>query len=375
MAQEDLVRDLEIEWSETDSDDTGYTRAVVSSDDPRPLVRIQVIMPRTNVRDNHAVRTECIAVALLIKEVFREVRAARVLLQDPTDFAPQAQELSNHHVWLRDQRHIIEADLVVVVANAGSCGVGIETQLSASGTILRLLIHHADAEVSQVLLSRLSPTFEPIRYRSLEELRLQLRDRSSSIVEQVLASKIQRRKVLEQIRRGQIGRSVFAQRLRQHISFAELSERTDIPVFELEYLERDDRYVALMSLIQIQRLARALGLDFFVGNDGTPSLSHQDDHVDGREQCAAIRESIDNYYDALRDDRVWLSDEIVFDCWKGYAVELESIEKRGPKSPSGSRAADVRWPVFSKARWTQILLECRRKSDDSGPGLFPPTNA
>lgn len=308
--------------------------------------RIQVVMPRSGV--SLGVRDECVAVANIIKLVAAESPELNVRVDDPTDFDPPASELPRDRVLIRDQRQMRDASLIVIVANGPSSGMGIEIGSAVRGTIPRMLIARRGLVASPVLLARIEPTVATIDYESLEDLKPQLAKLFPNVVQKVMDSQQRRREILESISSAKLPQELFRIRVRRHRTLASIAKETGIPESELRELERDPKAWSDSSFIQMHQLARALHWTYAVSGDGVPTMI--DDELGVPD---TVTRSLDNLYEVLRDDGVWLPCEQVLRCWNGYQQENNYL----PEEAITVAMRDEEYPVWDKATWIDRLRE------------------
>ena len=153
-----------------------------------------------------------------------------------------------------------------------------------------------------------------ISYRDVRDFEQQLSQLLPSIRERVQAHAEARRPFVAEIESGQIGRQIFKLRILQRMPLDDLARETNIRSFMLRRLERHDEAACLLTLIQIKRIAKVLGVYLLT----EPLTLHGPAEFDDP--------SLDNLVSFVWSRKEWLEDELIFRMWGYYAPAAENSD-------------------------------------------------
>lgn len=343
---------IDVDCGETDFVDGAYERVIPTPDTAvkRPsCCRVQLLMPRTNASPE--LQDECFALATIFRAVAAEFSHLNIRVHDPTDFDPPSNDLPRHRVLIRDQRHIRDASVVVVIANGPSSGMGTECERAARGTVPRMLVVRKGTRISRVLEARIAPTVASITYTSLHDFRSQLREVLPEIAEKVLA--YQSRREDAEFVSTRLHRDFFKCRVHQGRTLSSISEATNIPEDDLRELECDPKPWSDVPPIQLQLLGGELHMVFCCTGNGPPALTADINTIPDR-----IDTSLENLYDALKNDGIWIPCEEVLQAWNAYRDEADYVV--------GATLAEARedtLPIWDVDTWLDRLRAIRDMRD------------
>lgn len=314
---------------------------------PKSLrLRVYLAGPMTN--NDQEADAICAAVRRSAKQIYSEQDSPGFEVYDPSEITPVDSHYSAEIVTLKNRTSIISSDLVFINASPQSHGVGMEAQLAAGATVPTILAYPNDIRVSKMLQGNSAPCLGTIEYSSLRDFESQLRDLVPSIVSRLCTSKPVRDKHMARIASMKIGRSIFKERIVKRIALSDLSQKADIEEHLLKHLERDDRAVVLLTLMEQIRIGDVLGCEWKTGKD-------IELRTDWASRPGHIQTSLDNLAEYVVDFNRWVPDQKLFEVWSDYEERVTSMAKaRG--------GAEL---VYSTKDWSQIL-----SSRNNPPTLF-----
>jgi hypothetical protein len=272
-------------------------------------MRVYLAGPLTN--NDLETNRICESIRLAAREILREYFE----VYDPAEVTPPGSSHSSEEVYLTDHTSTRLADLVLFHVNSPSLGVGIESQIAAEATIPRVIAYHKGAAVSRMFQGVFSPTIGEICYLDVDDFVNQLRALMPKIIERVQESSRRRSPVVDCVKQGRLGREIFKLRIVKNMPIAKLAELTDTREYLLRKLERNDDLAGCLSLIQLIRIAEAIGGTFAMGSGGgSPSFyAPEIEQMDDLEKDSLGK--LESYVTARKD---WVDDDRVFEMWSEY---------------------------------------------------------
>jgi len=159
-------------------------------------------------------------------------------------------------VYRLDRERVLRADVLVLVANTTSFGVGQELEIATAASIPVLLVARVGAQVSRMVTGCPANCLEEIRYNSPEDLDLKLR----ICLQRHMPSVRRYRQTIRSAPKRSLGNQLRSLRRagRRFPSGASLAQAIGVSPRLVEALERGD--CELISLTLLDRIAAALGV-------------------------------------------------------------------------------------------------------------------
>lgn len=163
--------------------------------------------------------------------------------------------VSPEEVFRRDRERIKSSDVMLLVANTPSTGVGQELNMALESLLPVVFLAPAGTQVSR--MARGVPSFNiELAYADPGELRWRL-DRTLRALRPRLES---RRAALRGLDENRTGERIRAERRRRRLSRAQLADATGLTVAGIDLLERSPDRESDPSLTQLRRVAAVLGV-------------------------------------------------------------------------------------------------------------------
>jgi hypothetical protein len=191
-----------------------------------PIIRVYLAGPLTCV--NEIDTQDCNAIRKITKQVLGSYdhQGVRFKVYDPADVTQPGSNHTAEQVYEVDYRNVVDADLVIFHVNRPSLGVGEESQIAATSLVPRVTIKKRGVDVSRMFDGTFTPAIK-IEYGSHAEYEKALSEHLVEIAEHAIKSASQRRPLMEQFEKMQLGRFVFRQRIKNRVRIEDLDRHPD----------------------------------------------------------------------------------------------------------------------------------------------------
>lgn len=267
-----------------------------------------------------------------VQRTFREFKHDQYFFDvyDPGLNTMPGSQHTAQDVYITDHSRTMSADLVFFLVNGPSHGAGMEVQIAADATIPKVVAFPKNERVSRMVGGIFSPTIAEIAYESGSRLVELLTLELPRIAKRVIESHRRRAPVVAKIAKAGLGQQITCQRILSGLSRADLAESTDIRENWLHELERDDKKMAGVTLVQLQRILDILDCIWAMGAGNYPSI-HGNGERNVEELEASARSSLSNLATFARTLSSRLEDKKVLRMWGDYAEQQHiGIEGRSP---------------------------------------------
>lgn len=295
-----------------------------------PLLRVYLASALTNLDD--ADRQEAQRVRKVIRDVLHgyDYFGIRFEVYDPAEVTAPGSNHTDDEVYITDHDRTSASDAVIFYVLAPSLGVGMEAQIAADCTLPRVVVSRRNSRVSRMFRGVFSPTLASLEYDEVAELHQSLSLRLLDIAKRAVASAKRRRAHVEEFSGDAPGRKIMRSRLFLEMSLRELAAQTDIREVWLQRLEREPSLATSITLIQVHRIAAALGASISQSPNGIFTLrSPNDDTIDPIDW-----ESLDNLVEFECSHPEPPDDQRVVLLWQAYRKQraeedAEAMRHRG----------------------------------------------
>ena len=187
---------------------------------------------------------------------------------DPSTATPPKSKHSSEDVYIIDQDHTANADLVVFYLNSPSFGIGMEAQIAADASVPRVIIRPYGVPISRMIRGVFNPTLFDIQYKNVEALEKQLSEAMGNIMGELYECTPKRRDVISKVLGCNLPKFIFCQRILKNITLKEISDKTGIQPYWIGEMERDARKCSTLTIIQLELIADVLDSVLEIGEEG-----------------------------------------------------------------------------------------------------------
>lgn len=315
----------------------------------RPVLQVYLAGPLTGV--DLALSAENNEARRVLAAEFSAFADVRFDVYDPAEYTAPGTRHTPEQVYCIDHKRTSEADLVVFLAVAASCGMGAECQIAGDATVPRIVILKTGVDASRMLIGSPARTIATITFSDGDDLRRRIRRSLPQISQDVLASYEPRRRAINTAAASGFNQFIVRRRILCGMTTEQLASRIGVSTHWLHHLERNPAATASVTICQAVRLAAELGANMETPSDNSPLMFRVED--DGTLTASAAR-SLDNLA-RFSISLVDCDDATVLEIWQEYntsnrMIEAEALAGRDPLDTS-----------LSVREWRHLYQERQRR--------------
>ena len=171
---------------------------------------------------------------------------------DPRDTAT----LSSAEVYWIDRERVASADLLFILADQPSFGVGQEAEIAANAGVPLAIFSSEGIKVSRMLRGVPARILAEVEFSDIEDLG----SKAADLFKEHKSRLRVRVRIREREYHLRLGNRVRELRQDRSLSLESLAEETGVETNHLKALETRPEQVTSVSLVQLRRIARALGV-------------------------------------------------------------------------------------------------------------------
>ena len=232
---------------------------------------------------------------------------------DPAITTPPKSDHSSKDVYIIDQDHTANADLIVFYLNSPSFGIGMEAQIAADASVPRVIIRPYGEATSRMILGVFNPTLFDIQYKNVEDLEKQLSEAMGDIMGELYKSTPTRRDMISKVLGCNFPKFIFCQRILKNITLKEISDKTGIQPYWIGEMERDARKCSTLTMIQLELIADVLDSELEIGEEGKFRMKPKEYNLSD-----PVKNSLRNLHEFVLFQTKAFPEELILREWANY---------------------------------------------------------
>jgi len=259
----------------------------------------------------------------VITEVLEKSRynGLQYKVYDPERYTGTGSPHSSKEVYRIDFEKVVEADLVIFYLNAPSWGVGYEGQIAAGATIPKILVYPESQKVSRMVLGDFNPVLFSVEFKSEADLAPRFSHKLNVFGKEIIDMASKKRRVFNSHTTIGLAKFIFCRRVRLGKTIDVIARETAIEAHWITMVQLDSRKAAMLTWIQLQRIAEAIQAELGSNENGVVYMREKDEeHLE-----QSMKQSLDNLYEAYVSYSKVVDDGVLLILWGEYSEHFHSI--------------------------------------------------
>ena len=292
----------------------------------------------------------------LIKSTGEKQRYSVYLPDDHTGLETGAAVTPNEVYWI-DRERVASSDLVMIMADHPSFGVGQEAEIAANAGVPIVLCYTRGTGVSKMLRGLPGHIMTTLEFDGLDDL--------SDVIERFFRQNRERlslnRRTREREYHLRVGNRIRTQRERLHMSPEDLAQRAELNAELIRSVESRPEQQSNFSLVNLRRVARILKL--------SPAELLQDQSSKEESFAILFRSSVDNLRAFAKKKRLSYD---VYERLKAMGRERLRLSF----SDVAFRSGVTKVSPWDEKQWSALYVEGLSRNDSEAEtlSLFPTTD-
>ena len=238
---------------------------------------------------------------------------------DPERYTGIDSPHSSEEVYRIDFEKVVEADIVIFYLNAPSWGVGYEGQIAAGATIPKILVYPKSQNVSRMVLGDFNPVLFSVEFESEADLAPRFSHKLNVFGKEIIDMASKKRRVFNSRTTMGLAKFIFCRRVRLGKTIDVMARETAIEAHWITMVQLDSRKAAMLTWIQLQRIAEAIQSELGSNENGVVYMREKDEeHLD-----QPMKQSLDNLYEAYVSCGK-VVDRVLLILWGEYSEHFHS---------------------------------------------------